>query len=251
MIKRRLNRQTKCINITTILGVVVMFLFLFSSCGGGDKEVVAVAYNPEETYTMRTTDFTSLVSDSGITRFRISSAEMLVFDKAAEPYTYFPKGLYVEQFDSLFVTEASLKADTVYNWMNKKLWKAIGNVEVQNLEGVRFETDYLYWDEEKQRVYSDAFMRIERPDRIITGIGFESNQDMSVYRIYHPQGSFPVNQESRTDTTTQVTRDPETVASPMPSVNHQRPQRRTPPSSSAIPADTLQMENNQTPELQD
>lgn len=180
--------------------MVVMLLLLMSSCKKDKGEIVDVAFDPDNTYTMRTTDISSLISDSGITRYRLVSPELLIFDKAAEPYWYFPHGLYVEQFDTLFNTQASFKADTAYNWTNKKLWKAIGNVEVENLQGERFETDLLYWDQEKKLIYSDAYMRIEQEGSVITGIGFESNENMSEYRIYNPQGSVPVNEEKQDST---------------------------------------------------
>lgn len=232
--------------ITTTFLVVVMFLLLSPSCSGDKAEVVEVQFDPENTYTMRTTDATSLFSDSGITRYRMKAKEMLVFDKAAEPYLYFPEGLYVEQFDTLFNVQGSFKADTVYNWNKKRLWKAIGNVEVENLQGERFETDLLYWDQVSKRVYSDAYMRIEREDRIITGIGFESTEDMSEYQIYNPQGSFPVNQES-TDTTKQAPETEPSQTAPL------FPQKPTLPRRSSTPVavvDTLQVEPQEPQESQ-
>lgn len=210
--------------------MVVMLLLLSVSCGGDKKEVVAVAFDPENTYTMRTTEIMSLVSDSGITRYRVTSPEMLIFDKAAEPYWYFPQGVYFERFDSLFTTDVSIKADTAYNWYNKEFWKLIGNVDVRNQEGDRFETDTLYWDRKNERVYSEAFMRITRADQILTGIGFESNQNMTKYRIKRPQGSFPVQEEESADTTT-VEKTPEVAPAPigLPPVQRERPQRRVIP----------------------
>ena len=43
-------------------------------------------------------------------------------------------------------------------------------------------------------------MRIEQEDKIITGIGFESNQDMTQYKIFNSQGIFPVS-DAPADTT--------------------------------------------------
>ena len=40
------------------------------------------------------------------------------------------------------------------------------------------------------------FIRIEQPDRIITGHGFESNQQMTVYTIRKPEGIFYVDEET-------------------------------------------------------
>ena len=185
MIKNRFLCKTNEQGITTIFVVVVMLLLFTASCNGDNKEVVVVAFDPETTYTLRTTDYTTQFSDSGITRYRAIAKEFLKFDKAKEPFSYFPEGIYVEKFDTLFNIEASLKADTAYNYEKKGLWKLIGNVRVENLEGKKFETSLLFWD--------------QKEEKIITGIGFESNQNMTQYKIFNSQGVFPVSESVTTD----------------------------------------------------
>ena len=187
--------------ITTIFTVVVMLLLFTASCGSDNKEVVVVAFDPETTYTLKTTDYSTLISDSGITRYRVNAKEMLSFDKAKEPCLYFPEGFYVEKFDTLFNTVASVKADTVYNYKKKELWKLIGNVKIESVEGKKFETSLLFFDQKEEKVYSDKYIRIEEEDKIITGIGFESNQDMTRYKIFNSQGVFPVNESAVADST--------------------------------------------------
>ena len=199
MIKNRFLCKTNEQGITTIFVVVVMLLLFTASCNGDNKEVVVVAFDPETTYTLRTTDYTTQFSDSGITRYRAIAKEFLKFDKAKEPFSYFPEGIYVEKFDTLFNIEASLKADTPYNYEKKGLWKLIGNVRVENLEGKKFETSLLFWDQKEEKVYSDKYIRIQEDDKIITGIGFESNQNMTQYKIFNSQGVFPVSESVTTD----------------------------------------------------
>ena len=58
----------------------------------------------------------------------------------------------------------------------------------------------------QEKVYSDKFMRIEQEDKIIIGIGFESNQDMTQYKIFNSQGIFPVS-DAPADTTRTVQGD--------------------------------------------
>ena len=199
MIKNRFLCKTNEQGITTIFVVVVMLLLFTASCNGDNKEVVVVAFDPETTYTLRTTDYTTQFSDSGITRYRAIAKEFLKFDKAKEPFSYFPEGIYVEKFDTLFNIEASLKADTAYNYEKKGLWKLIGNVRVENLEGKKFETSLLFWDQKEEKVYSDKYIRIQEDDKFITGIGFESNQNMTQYKIFNSQGVFPVSESVTTD----------------------------------------------------
>lgn len=92
MTETRFLGKTDKYGITTIFMVVVMLLLFMASCGKENKEVVEVEFDPENTYTMRTTDVVSLISDSGITRYRMNAKEWLVFGKAKEPYHYYPRG---------------------------------------------------------------------------------------------------------------------------------------------------------------
>ena len=186
-------------SITITLGVMVMLLLfssLFSACSGRKKELGDAITERDSLPVMDTRGVTTLVSDSGITRYRINTEEWLVFDRKNPPYWAVEKGIYLEKFDSLFQVEASIKADTAYFYNKEELWKLIGNVDIQNLKGERFNTELLYWDQRKQKVYSDQFIRIEQPDRIITGRGFESNQQMTVYTIRQPEGVFYVDEET-------------------------------------------------------
>ena len=193
--ERFLRKTDKSI---TIVPVIIVMLLLFSvACSKDKQEVIPVAFDPETSYTMRTTDVATLISDSGITRYKMEAKEWLIFGKAKEPFQYFPQGMYIEKFDTLLQIEFSARADTAYFFETQELWKAIGNVLVTNQEGERFETSLLYLDQKNDRIYSDKYMRIEQKDQIITGIGFESNQSMTKYKIFQSTGIFPVKDTAR------------------------------------------------------
>ena len=120
MDKRFRSKTNQSQNITTTFVVVVMFLLCINlSCSEEKKEWVAVPSDPEKSYTMKATEVNTLISDSGITRYRLTAQTWLVFGRAKEPYWYFPEGIYVEKFDTTFHTEASIKADTAY-YFDKK-----------------------------------------------------------------------------------------------------------------------------------
>ena len=197
MTETRFLCKTNKYGITTTFAVVVMLLLFMASCGKENKEVVEVTFDPENTYTLRTTDVSSLISDSGITRYRMNAKEWLVFGKAKEPYSYFPQGVYVEKFDSLFNVEASVKADTAYYWDKKGLYKLIGHVSILSQEGKKLDTSILYFDQKEAQIYTDEYFELEEGDKIITGIGFKSNQNMTKYKIFNSQGTFPVSDTAR------------------------------------------------------
>lgn len=180
--------------MVSIVRIVAMSLFLFASCAGEREESIEVIFDPEHTYTMKTTDVSTLVSDSGITRYRANAKEWLIFGKANDPYWYFPEGIYLEQFDTLFYVKASIKADTAYYYEKQELWKGIGNVEMRSLDNEYFSTSLIFWDQKSQKIYSDKYIRIEQQDKVITGIGFESNQSMTEYNIFNTTGIFPIDE---------------------------------------------------------
>lgn len=177
------------------VGMSCVLLLLLFSCSGRHKQMGAAITERDSLPVMDTRGVTTLVSDSGLIRYRIVTEEWLVYDRKKPPYWAFEKGVYVEKFDTLFHVEASIKADTAYFYNEKELWKLMGRVHIQNLKGEKFDTELLYWDQKKGRVYSDRFIRIEQPDRIITGRGFESNQEMTIYTIHKPEGIFYVEDE--------------------------------------------------------
>lgn len=209
MIKGRfLSKTNNSLSITTTWPVVVMLLlFLSFSCSKEKKETVAAVFDPETSFTLRTTKVSTLISDSGITRYRLNADEWLIYSKAKEPYWYFPKGLYVEKFDTLFNTEASVQADTAYNYDKKGLWKLVGNVRFQNLEGRTLETSLLFWDQKKEKIYSDKFVKIDDNGELITGVGFEAQQDLNRYQMFNTSAELTVEESAPADTATIAPQD--------------------------------------------
>lgn len=187
--------EHKNMSITIVFMAMVMLL-LFTSCSGSRKELGDAITERDSMAVMDTRGVNTLISDSGIISYRIEAEEWLVFDRKRPPYWSFEKGVYLEKYDTLLQVVASIQADTAYYYNRTELWKLMGNVDIRNLKGERFTTDLLYWDQKKKKVYSDHRIRIEQPDRIIIGRGFESNQEMTIYTIRQPEGIFYVDQET-------------------------------------------------------
>lgn len=139
-------------------------------------------------------EVTTLISDSGITRYRIKAKKWLVFDKADTPYWEFPDGIYLEKFNLDLQADATVEADYAYYNEPAQRWTLQGNVQAINLEGEKFETPLLYWDQKAESVYSDSAIVITRENSIIKGVGFQSNQEMTKYTILRPTGVFPIKE---------------------------------------------------------
>ena len=178
-----------------IASVLMALAMLFVACHREAVRQVEETLPREQVPAMMTDSVTTLISDSGVTRFRIESPRWLVYDKTEPPYQEFPKGIYLEQFDFDLSVQASLKSDYAYYDEREQRWTLQGNVHALNRKGEQFDTPELIWDQQTHRVYSDSSIHITREKSIIEGIGFESNEEMSKYTILNPTGVFPVDEE--------------------------------------------------------
>ena len=180
-----------------LLAIVMPLSFLLS-CSGDKKDLIEIVFDPQTSYTLLKKNTDGLVSDSGITRYKITTETWIMFSKATEPYWYFPDGAYLEKFDTTFNIEASIKADTAYYYERSKIWKLDGNVDISNLKGERFQTSQLFWDSNNGTIYSDSFIRITKGESENTGYGFLSNEDMSEYKIFSAKADFPIDMKRNT-----------------------------------------------------
>ena len=182
-------------------GIATAITLLAAICFGGCKEDgklgVASRIDPKKMPTMTTVNVATLISDSGITQYKIVSPLWNVYDEVDTPYWNFPKGVYLQKYDREFNVIASVAADSARYFKFQNIWKLDGNVELRKEPGELFLTQQLFWDQRRNRLYSDSFIHIETPDRMLEGHGFESNDRLTKYSIRRPTGIFPVDENLR------------------------------------------------------
>ena len=186
-------RAPQSVNSIIVSSLVLLTVFL-CSCGSKDIAQNGDAIPREQIAVLLTDSVSTLISDSGITRYRIEAPQWLVYDRTDPPYQEFPQGIYLEQFDIDLKVQASLKADYAYYDENAQQWTLRGNVHALNRKGEEFDTPEMKWDQKTHRVYSDTSIHITRETSIIEGVGFDSNEEMSKYTILNPTGVFPINE---------------------------------------------------------
>ena len=169
---------------------ILVLVFAFLACQER-QEHIAPAVNPKDSVsTMVTYGVNMLVSDSGMMKYRIV-AECWEVNQAKNPSRWiFEKGLFLEQFDPKFHVEAYIQCDTAYYFDQEKLWELHGRVRVRNIEGLRFSSEELYWDQNKHELYSYKYSRLVTPEREMEGTYFRSDERMTKYMITNSKGSF-------------------------------------------------------------
>ena len=113
----------------------------------------------------------------------------------------------MEQFDEKF----HVQADTAYNYTQQKLWHLIGNVRVKTVDGLRFWSEELWWDQNRHELYSNLYSHVVTPEREIEGAYFTSDEHMRHYKVTNTKGNFIREEEKGPDTTATATANDSTA----------------------------------------
>lgn len=175
------------------LMAMLMFLVVASGCRDEAKVDVASKINPRGMPMMTTHNVATFISDSGVVQYKIVAPTWKVFEEVDTPYWSFPQGLYLQKYDPYFHVIATVAADSARFFSKLKIWRLDGHVEMTKAPKDLFQTSQLFWDQRKGKIYSDSFIHIETETHVLEGLGFESDDRLTSYRVVKPQGIFPVN----------------------------------------------------------
>ncbi len=178
------NMRSKSLVFIVALGSVL------TSCKNDEQEIKRVS-QPSLLPVESIRDLETLYSDSGMMKVRVLAPEL---DKVEvdHPYTELKKGLKIEFYDEKKVVISRLTAKYAIHYEQERLWEAKNDVVVVNAKGEQLNTEKLIWDERKEQIRSDQFVKISTGHEIIYGTGFEADQDFNHYRIFKVKGRITV-----------------------------------------------------------
>lgn len=185
---------SRILNGTTTAILVVVVLIFHLSCKGESNEKLIAVECSDSLPVMSTFDVNTIISDSGRISYKIIADEWRIYDKRKPPFWAFEKGVYLEKYDKEMNIEATVKCDTAYYYSEQELWKLIGNVNIKNVKDEKFYTPLMYWDQKEEKIYSDSYIKIEQADQVTEGIGFEANQNLTLWQINNTKGIFAVEE---------------------------------------------------------
>ncbi|WP_033147911.1 LPS export ABC transporter periplasmic protein LptC [Prevotella sp. P6B1] len=132
----------------------------------------------------------TLISDSGVIKYKIVTERWDVNTVKNPSYWYFERGVFFEQFDEKFHVEAYIQADTAWYYDQQKLWHLRGRVRIRNINGLIFQSEELFWDGVRHEIYSNVYSKVTTPERSMEGTYFLSDEHMSHYTVSNSKGSF-------------------------------------------------------------
>ncbi len=144
-------------------------------------------------------DIEIIYSDGGVVRMKLN-APVLERYLGNEPYIEFSQGVQVLFYDSLKQPESKLTSKYAINHEFKKIMEAKRDVVVINEKGEVLNTEHLIWDQQKETIHTNEFVKITTADEIIMGEGMEADQHFTRYKIKNITGTINIkNDEDNTN----------------------------------------------------
>lgn len=171
---------------------IIMF---FASCERSNIEKINEITSELNAPSLSIENTEIIYSENALIKTKVISKEINRYLNIEEPYTEFPQGLFVEFYDTLQNPTSYIKANYAIYQETTQIWTAENDVESVNSEGDTLNTEYLIWNQETGKVYSDRYVRITNNDGVIHGKGFEANQDLSNWQIKQTSGTISVEDE--------------------------------------------------------
>src|ERR1051326_4422212 len=178
------NRNKTLVHLPFLLS---FFLFLFS-CHTDIQTINQVTAGKNlPTETMR--DAEIIYSDSAKVKMNLTGPVLNRFSNNEKPYIEFPNGVNVIFYNDSLKVNSTLKADYGIRYEKEGKMEAKRNVEVVNIKNEKLNTEHLIWDEQKDSIYTKAFVKITSKDYVMWGDGLRSNRDFTHYKITNVKGT--------------------------------------------------------------
>ena len=193
-----------------VLLFAIYYLSFCIACEEAKEHTAAAIYERDSVSVMRSYGVNTLISDSGVIKYRIVSEQWDVNTVRQPPRWEFMKGVFFEQFDEQFRVQAYIQSDTAWYFDQQKLWKLRGRVRIRNVNGLIYQGEELYWDGLRHEFYSNVFSRVITPERTLEGTRFRSDEHMTHYNVSNSKGSFiPDEHDDDNGSDTQTTQNPD------------------------------------------
>jgi LPS export ABC transporter protein LptC len=140
-------------------------------------------------------DIKTIYTDSGKIQLVLTAPLMERYEKSETPYTEFKSGINVLFHDGHKEPVASVSAKYAKYTDNKNLWELQDSVVAINENNEKLETELLFWDQKKNFIYTDRFVKITTEDQIIQGYGLESDPRLTRRRIKNLSAIIYINDE--------------------------------------------------------
>ena len=128
-----------------------------------------------------------ILTNKGKMRAKIQSGHLEKYNEKS--HILLDTNVTVDFFDQDERHTSILTSDAAEIDQNTNNMKARGNVVAISDSGITLFSEILYWDSQKEKLYTEANIMITTLDKdTVFGTGFESNSNLKNWKILNPSG---------------------------------------------------------------
>ncbi len=172
----------------TIKSIVILLgITMLLSCENNIKEVNSLTSNENlPLQEGKNVEFIYTDSTKIIYRAYAPLFHELVVDK--EKINEFAQGGKIISYKNDSI-DWTIKANFARNYVAPQLWELRNNVVATNKNGQVINTELMFWDQKKDSIYSNQYVRITTKDgQILEGINFHTNGSMDKISLQKGSG---------------------------------------------------------------
>ncbi len=177
-----------------VYSILVLIIAVFSACTGKKEKASALelldSAQVANIPSMVGDNVNTLVSDSGLLKYRMQAEKVFIYDKVDSPYWNFPEGIHIITYSNVGKSEGDIKSKYAKFYVEKKLWELRKDVVAVSPEGKVLKTERLFWDQEKKTIFSDTLSSVIQGEIVTTGTSFTSDETFDDWHVDNPRQTF-------------------------------------------------------------
>ena len=184
-VKTKIHILKKWFSVFTVIVII--------SCDDGSSAImqinqfnenpIGIAYDIRMTYT-----------DSAVVKAILTAPVNFDFTHLSFKYSEFPEGLKIIFFNSNN-DENTLVADYGILYNQTRIVDLQGNVVLLSHDGSRLETDQMYWDAEKEWLFTEQTFTFKNINYDMAAIRLDTNKEFSKFQTGKLTGTMLVNEQ--------------------------------------------------------
>lgn len=164
--------------------------FFMCSCSNNYQEMQDLAKKRIPVDTAKQVE--SYLSQDGIVKAKLTAPLMTTVTVSDTPKTEFPNSIHVDFYNDSTQVQSKMFAKYGLYYNSKRLVLLQDSVIIFNVTGDTLRCEKLWWDQNKELIYTDVPVHIRKPDESIDGTGLTANQNFSHWTINNAKGPISV-----------------------------------------------------------
>ena len=188
LLSLRLSNMRSNLSVLFISSAFFIAVYALISCSEEHEHMAPAIRDRDSVPVMTTYGVNTLISDSGVIKYRIVTEQWEVNENKKPSRWTFNKGILLTQFNLKKHVVGYSQCDTAVYYDQDRRWELHGHVKILTAQGLSFYSNELYWDERNHQMWSHTYSHLKTPDKELEGNWFRSDEQMTDYEIRQTKG---------------------------------------------------------------